>query len=469
MPTSSRRSPPHIDRRSLLVGGAALAGAAAFAPLVWRRAGGQLPGRTIEPRETEFELVAGMTTRALLSYSDRGPAPELRVRQGEPAGVRLLNRMEEPTTIHWHGIRLPNAMDGVPFLTQAYVHKGETFDYAFTPPDAGTYWYHPHCNSLAQMSRGLGGLLIVEERRDPGFDADIALNLRDWRLGADGQLASLFVPRQAARGGTSGAVHTANWRQAPAYDAPSGGLVRLRLVATDVTRIYRPATEGAGAIVIALDGNPLDKPRALAGDTLAPGQRMDLVVAMPNDEGRTVALRDLASQGAAVLATLSAAGASRGRDLRDVAALPANPIPQADTSAVSEIALDLTATAEQVARSAFCGDLGYSFWAINGRPWPGSSPDPLAPLAELKLGSSYILVLHNRTPHAHPIHLHGMSFRLLRSDRRELPAIATDTVLVLPDERVAVGLLADNPGDWLLHCHVIEHQETGMTGFIRVT
>jgi FtsP/CotA-like multicopper oxidase with cupredoxin domain len=459
-----------VDRRSLLAGGASVAAIAAGAPLMSIIAGAPLPGRRlIEPRETEFELIPGRLTRSLYSYADRAPAPELRVRQGEPMRVQLRNALGEPTTIHWHGIRLPNACDGVPFLTQPFVHTGETFDYMFTPPDAGTYWYHPHCNSLVQLSRGLGGLLIVEEARDPGYDADIALNLRDWRLGPDGQFASLYVPRQAARGGTTGTVRTANWRQGPAYDVPSGGLVRLRLAATDVTRTYRPAIVGASAIVVALDGNPLPKPRSPDQDIIAPGQRMDLLIRMPDEEGGTVDLSDVSSQARPILATFRSLGAPRRRDLRDAAPLPANPIPSADLSTATEVALELTATAEQVARSAFCGDLGLSFWAINGRPWPGSSPDPFAPMAELRLGRSYRLGLHNRTPHAHPIHLHGMSFQLLRSDRRTLPALITDTALVLPDERMEVALVADNPGDWLLHCHVIEHQETGMTGFIRVT
>jgi len=458
-----------VDRRSVLVGGAAVAAAAAAVPRVSTVVGARPPkGTVLEPRETEFELVAGVQTKSLFSYADCSTAPELRVRQGEQISVLLRNGLDEPTTIHWHGIRLPNAVDGVPFLTQPFVHKGETFDYIFTPPDAGTYWYHPHCNSLVQMSRGLGGLLVVEEARDPGYDADIALNLRDWRLGPDGQLDNLFVPRQAARAGTFGTLRTANWRQEPTYDAPGGGLVRLRLAATDVTRVYRLGLEGAEAVVVALDGNPLGSPQAPGKEALAPGQRMDLVVRMPDEEGRTVELRDYSSQTAVTLAKLRSVGGPRRRDLRDVAPLPANPIPEADLSSATAIPLELTATAEQIARSPFCGDLGFSFWAINGRPWPGNSPDPLAPLAELKLGRSYVLQLHNRTPHAHPIHLHGMSFRLLRSDRRELPSVHTDTVLVLPDERVEVSLVADNAGDWLLHCHVIEHQETGMTGFIRV-
>lgn len=301
-----------INRRSLVVGGAAVAAVGAALPLASIVASPPSPNRRLlEPRETEFELVAGVQTKALFSYAGHGPAPELRVRQGEPMSVLLRNALDEPTTIHWHGIRLPNAADGVPFLTQPYVYKGDTFDYTFTPPDAGTYWYHPHCNSLVQLSRGLGGLLIVEEARDPGYDADIAINLRDWRLGRDGQLTDLYVLRQTARAGTHGTIRTANWRQAPTYDAPSGGLVRLRLAATDVTRVYRPAIEGAGAVVVALDGNPLGRPQALGKDSLAPGQRMDLVIRMPDEEERAVVLRDLSSQNAVNLAVLRPVGQSR--------------------------------------------------------------------------------------------------------------------------------------------------------------
>jgi FtsP/CotA-like multicopper oxidase with cupredoxin domain len=111
-----------IDRRSLLVGGAAAAAVGAALPLASIVAGPPSPSRKVlEPRETELELVAGVQTRGLYSYTDRGPAPELRVRQGEPLSVLLRNALDEPTTIHWHGIRLPNAFDGVPFLTQLYV------------------------------------------------------------------------------------------------------------------------------------------------------------------------------------------------------------------------------------------------------------------------------------------------------------------------------------------------------------
>lgn len=210
--------------------------------------------------------------------------PVLRMRKGEPYAARLFNRLDKPTTVHWHGLRIANAMDGVPELTQPYVYPGDRFDYVFTPPDAGTFWYHPHCNTLTQMGAGLTGMIVVENPDDPTFDAEIVLNLRDWRLGTGGAFIDAFKPRDAARGGTYGTVRTANWQQEPTYDAPAGGLVRVRIAATDVTRIYTIGLEGAEAMVIALDGNPVDKPFALDRYDFGPGQRVDLVVRMPDSE-----------------------------------------------------------------------------------------------------------------------------------------------------------------------------------------
>ena len=459
-----------ITRRAVLAGGTVVASAAAGNMLVARLAGAKGPETTVlEPRATEFAFSEGKPTRNVLSYGDRAPAPVLRVKQGQRLSVQLRNGLAEPTTIHWHGIRLPNADDGVPFLTQPTVSANETFEYSFVAPDAGSYWYHPHCNSLVQMSHGLTGLLIVEEAKDPGFDADLALNLRDWRLGDDGQFINLFTPRQTARAGTYGTVRTTNWRQEPDFDAPAGSLTRLRIIVTDVTRVYKLGLEGAAALVVALDGNPLPKLLPLDNLAIAPGQRADLIVRMPEQEGAIAVLRDFSSPTAVAVAKIRLVGISRKRALGDVKPLPQNPISEPDLTSATTISLEFTATAEQIEKSKYCGDLGYSFWAINSAPWPGASPDPLGPIAELKLGRSYILGLHNRTPHPHPVHLHGMSFKLLRSDKRELPAVWTDTALIYPDERIDVALVADNPGDWLLHCHVIEHQETGMTGYIRVT
>ena len=296
----------------------------------------------------------------------------------------------------------------------------------------------------------------------------MVINLRDWRLGDDGQFIDQFRPRDAARSGTHGTVRTANWLQQPQYDAPAGGLLRLRAAITDVTRIYDFRLEGAEGTVIALDGNPVPQRFRLDALQLGPGQRLELAIRMPDDEGAVVSLKDVRGTKPKVLATLRAVGNSLRRDVRDLAPLEVNPLEELDVAAAQHFSLVLSATAENTSTDSICGSLGYSFWAINKVPWPGDTRDPTAPLAELKLGRSYIIDMENVTPHAHPIHLHGMSFRVLASSTRQVRPLISDTYLIQSNERVQLGFVADNPGDWLLHCHVIEHQKSGMTSYVRV-
>ena len=460
-----------ITRRNLLKTGGLIAASGAGLGLL----GGYRAVRAAAPvelkaRETAAVLDGTALTEGVMTWNDGPEPPVLRVRQGEPFAARLVNALAEPTTIHWHGLRIPNAMDGVPFLTQPYVYRDQSFDYAFAPPDAGTFWYHPHCNTLTQMGRGLTGLFIVENPDDPVFDHEVALNLRDWRLDGQGRFIAQFKPRDAARTGTFGTVKTANWQVAPRYDAPAGGLMRLRLAITDVTRIYRFVLEGAAALVIALDGNPVAVPFPLDRLELGPGQRVDLAVLMPPEEGAAVRLLNTRTTNPYEIAGFRAVGQPLGRALGDLSPLAANPVAEPDLDAATVIPLELSATAEAApADNSFCGSLGYNFWAINKVPWSGDTPEPHAPIDELKLGRSYILELANRTPHAHPIHLHGMSFRAIASTNGPVLPHFTDTYMIRPDERVRLALKADNPGDWVFHCHVIEHQKTGMTGLFRVT
>jgi len=424
----------------------------------------------LKTAKIKANLMEAGATRDVLTYGHEGMPPVIRMKKGEPFAARLVNGIDDPTTVHWHGLRIPNRMDGVPFLTQPYVYKGDHFDYAFAPPDAGTFWYHPHCNTLEQMGHGLTGVIVVENPKDPAFDAEIVLNLRDWRLGGDGQFIEQFRPRDAAKAGTYGTVRTTNWKQQPQYDAPAGGLLRLRIAITDVTRIHTFKLEGADAQVIAIDGNPVPARFALDVLTLGPGQRLELAVRIPDSEGATVTLSDVRGTTPKVLSTFRAVGASLKRALGDLGPLEANPVAKADLGAAEHIPLTLSATAENAPPSgSICGTLGYSFWAINKVPWGGDQPDPMAPLAELKLGRSYVIDMENLTPHLHPIHLHGMSFTVLSSSTRTVAPLVSDTYLIEPNEKVQLALVADNPGDWVLHCHIIEHQKTGMTSYLRVT
>jgi FtsP/CotA-like multicopper oxidase with cupredoxin domain len=171
----------------------------------------------------------------------------LRLRQGEPTRIIVENRFNQVTTVHWHGVRVPNAMDGVPGLTLPPIKPGESFVYEFTPPDAGTFWYHPHANSLEQLGRGLAGPIIVEEREPPQVDRDVLWFLQDWRLTGDGEIAPGFGnPMEAAMSGRVGNTVTLNGRVSENEPARAGERVRLRLVNACAARMRPCASRAIG-------------------------------------------------------------------------------------------------------------------------------------------------------------------------------------------------------------------------------
>src|SRR6267378_2121146 len=144
----------NVSRRSLMVGAGAAAWGLAL-PLRCSFAETEIKEYRLTAKPAVVNLTGdGHPDTAVWTYDGTVPGPELRVRQGEPLRVVVENKLGEDTTVHWHGIRLPNAMDGVPNLTQKPIHPGESFTYDFTPPDAGTFWYHPHADTLQQLGRG---------------------------------------------------------------------------------------------------------------------------------------------------------------------------------------------------------------------------------------------------------------------------------------------------------------------------
>ncbi len=414
-------------------------------------------------------------TQNLVSLSPNAPPPVIRGKVGQPMQLSVRNATSDYTAMHWHGLRIPNAMDGVPYLTQMPIADGETFVYEFTPPDAGTYWYHPHCMTMSQMAHGLTGVMVIEEDQETSFDSEQVINLRDFRLKENGEFLPYYSARGAARSGTHGNVLTANWQQSPVYDHPAGSILRLRVVNTDTTRIHRLHLGNAQAKIIAWDGHPVEQDLALPSKEnplfVGPGQRVDFAVLMPTDEEQTVDLiAELPGRRTQIMASLRSVGASLSRDIKDVTPLPQNPValPNIEQAELHEFVFGWTPEGG-APNDGYCGSLGYTFWSINRTPWPGDAAPATGPLATLERGKSYILRLRNESPNLHPIHLHGLAFVPIRSNLRDLPPLLTDTALLLKDEIIDIALVADNPGDWAFHCHVIEHQKTGLAGYIRVT
>jgi len=413
------------------------------------------------------------------AYDGNVPGPMLRVRQGEPVRITVENRLDEDTTVHWHGVRLPNAMDGVPGLTQPPITLGESFTYEFTPPDAGTFWYHPHANSLQQLGRGLAGALIVEEPEPIAVDRDILWMLADWRLRSDGQIASGFGNgMEAAMSGRVGNTVTLNGVVPTDEPVRAGERIRLRLVNSALARIMRLRFEGHRPVIVAIDGQPCDPHEPEGGRLLlGPAMRIDVILDMQGVPGRRYQVVDDFYDGLAywlVHLAYDKGAPVRTHPMDAAFRLPRNPLPDPDLSTAERHELRLQGGMMGGGAMAGMGGMGmpgmgHAAWAVNGTSMTGDGHAGMKPLRTLALGRSYVLTLRNETAWWHPMHFHGHSFRVV--DRNGSPAPHrqwVDTVLLPPKETVDVAFVADNPGDWMLHCHVIDHQTAGLMTVLRI-
>ena len=471
------RMPEHtpVTRRRIL---GTLAGLAT-APLAFHLRGSArseaLPGLV------EASLVAGVASAQLApaphpdtsvwAYNDRVPGPVLRVRQGDRLRVQVDNRLAEPTTVHWHGIRLPNAMDGVPMLTQSPIAPGERFTYEFVLPDAGTFFYHPHQRSYEQVARGLAGALIVEEREPIAVDRDQLWVLGDWRLDRDASIRGGFGAfRDASHDGRIGNTVTVNGQVRETFAVRSGERIRLRLINAASARIFALEFRDHAPSVIALDGQPVE-PHVPEGGVvvLAPAQRADVLIDMLGAPGSRHLVRDgfFRGRGYRLLdIAYSDEPPLRTRALDAPMTLPANPLAEPD--------LERAQRHEIVVLGGMMGNMSGlprgKAWAVNGNATGcGESAAAFDPLFILRRGRSYMLHLVNDTAWHHPMHWHGHSFRVLSRNGRPNPRREwLDTVLLAPNERAEIAFVADNPGDWMFHCHVLDHQVSGMAACLRV-
>lgn len=412
------------------------------------------------------------------TYDGEIPGPVLRLRQGEPVRIFVRNDLDQETTIHWHGIRLPNAMDGVPGLTQPPIRPGETFAYEFTPPDAGTFWYHPHANSLVQLGRGLAGVLIVEEPESRGFDRDIHWTLMDWRLTEEGRIAPGFGnAMEAAMSGRVGNTVTLNGTLPADQPVRAGERLRLRLINTSLARIMALRFEEHRPIVIAIDGQPCEPHEAEGGRLLlGPAMRIDLMLDMRGKPGKRYAVIDDYYDGLAYrLTNLAYDDRPPLRSPTDTpVTLARNPLPEPELGSAARHVLTLQGGMMGGGMMSGMGGAmpGMSHgaaWAINGTSMTGDGHAGMAPLATLKRGSSHILVMRNETAWWHPMHFHGHSFKLMSRNGKLIPYNQwSDTVMLAPKDVVECAFIADNPGDWMLHCHVTDHQMTGLMTVLRV-
>jgi FtsP/CotA-like multicopper oxidase with cupredoxin domain len=433
-----------VSRRHLLF-------AASTAALAWRcsqtAAADEAPFLLLEaeaqPRTRNAEVFAPIP---VWSYNQSAPGPLLRAVQGDEVRVRLRNGLDQPTSIHWQGCRVPNAMDGAAGLTQEPVGPGATFDYRFPAMDSGTFLYRPGTPATMgdQIERGLGGLLVVAERQPPACTDDLALLLRDWP-----------APEGAGR------VVSVNADPAPLRAAyRPGARLRLRLANLAPNRLMMIGFEALQPQIIAIDGQPSEMFEPVrATIPLGPGARVDVLVDLPGEagaEGRLV-LRGEAGTNEPI-AILSVDGEPLA-DWPPLAPLAANP------------ALPLEINLAQAKKMDLLIDGGALLRPLAGPPAKTSAATDRAgkgAFATVKRGSPVSLGLVNRTGSVQSLHVHGHHMRILHPLDDGWEPYWRDTLLILPGKTARIAFLADNPGKWLVEAQSLGQTAAAASGWYEV-
>lgn len=446
----------------------------------------------------EFHLRAGKSPVNLVPepngttnawcFNGSVPGPEIRVRQGDRLRITVDNALGEDTTVHWHGMRVPNAMDGVPHLTQSPIAPGDTFTYEFDAVDAGTFWYHPHQRSFEQVGRGLYGPLIVEEPTPIRVDRDLTWVLDDWRLTKDGQISDDFGNlHDMSHSGRIGNTVTINGHVPETIKVQRGERIRLRLINAANARIFGIDFGAHKPVIVAIDGQPV-APHNPEDDllVLGPAMRMDVVIDMVGDVNQRYTLTDPFYRGLKyrLVDLVYTDTPMRDRIPDWDMQLSANPLAEPDLTKAERHEVTFNGGMmggmvmqemggsmgnEPMGAMGSMRDMMHSgkIWFINGVAAEGHIMDPML---TLRHGRSHVISMANATAWHHPIHFHGHSFRVIsRNGNPTNHKEWQDTVLMAPKERVEIAFVADNPGDWMFHCHILEHQAAGMMGVIRVT
>ncbi len=418
---------------------------------------------TITASPTLLSLVPGATTSGY-AYNGRVPGPLLEVHEGDKVIVHFINKLQEPSTIHWHGLHIPVTSDGSPYHPVA---PGTKRDYVFTlqPGSAGTYWYHPHPHETtgSQIARGLYGALIVRPAVDPlPAMTEKVLVLSDNRFGPDGaiDISDPHSPQGMIDevNGREGDVLFVNGEVLPDIAIRSGETQRWRIVNASGARVYRLAIPGQTLIHVANDGGLFERPVTVQEIVLSSSERVEVLVRGTGVPGSKATLQTLPYD--RYVPQTRPANWNQSRDLLTLryAAEPAiEPIALPATMRVVPAIDPAQATKTRV--------LTLSQGMINGRLMDMNRSDIIA-----RLGATEIWKIENIVGMDHPFHLHGFQFQVI--DRNGVPEPFRswkDTVNVPRHESLRFIVRFDDfPGKWMFHCHILDHEDRGMMGVLEV-
>ena len=417
---------------------------------------------TLTAKLAEVEVAPGKRVHAW-TYNGGLPGPLIKTRVGDRLIVHFTNELKEATTVHWHGVRVPIEMDGVPDISQPPVQQGETFTYDFVVRDAGLYWYHPHVMSAAQVGFGLYGPLLVEDPNDGvGVEDQLTLVLSDIGFNTKGELEPADSGGSAGMVfGREGAYVLANGRHRPVLRARAGAPQRWRIVNAAKSRFFYLDLDGQEFTVIGVDGGIQERPTKTDILLVTAGERVDVIVTPKGAPGSTLPLRAMLYN--------RGYGSVEYRSIEDVLTIEFSkdaPVAAKAVTVTRSLATPSTAGATPVDMILTLPPMqnNKSEFRINGVPYWKATPF----LA--KLGEKQIWTVKNDSDWDHPFHLHGFFFHVLDEKGEPVRPLALKDTVNVP-MKTTVRLLVhfdERPGEWMIHCHILDHAEGGLMGTVLV-
>jgi FtsP/CotA-like multicopper oxidase with cupredoxin domain len=399
----------------------------------------------------QWEIGEGKTITAW-GFNGQLPGPTLKAQVGDTMVIRVKNDLEEPVTIHWHGLRIPAAMDGTG-VVQDPIQPGETFEYRFQLPDAGTFWYHSHVNETVQMERGLYGAFIVEDPADPVTDGEKVFVIDDMKLTPKNEFTkpSWFIPRIRERhDGRQGDTLLVNGKVNPVINIQAGQMERWRFINASSARYFNLYMGGRSFQIIATDGGLIEHPRTVTEALITPGERIDVIVGLFY-KGEKFSIESLPYNRMTFLRPRHQVFASVkvGDKGLSEAHIPnklrkIEPLAPQDAPVTRKIKFSVGANLKH----------GMDF-LVNNKTHVNDAP--------VMTGSLQVWEVSNTSLMDHPFHLHGDFFQVIEENGKAPGFTAwKDTYNLKPRSKVKIAWMPERPGMWMYHCHILEHHEAGM-------